>query len=132
MPRSPCKATHAVQCPRRYQVEPNLAGRTLELRFDPFDLSQIELWQDGADLGLATVVIQNRQRHLAVEHLATEPPEPPKPKSSLDYFAALCAGAPPGATHARHERLVPDGQSEGTRRPPDLSRPGAQCRSDHR
>ena len=75
----------------RYQVEPNLAGRTLELRFDPFDLSQIELWHDGADLGLATVVIQNRQRHLAVEHLATEPPEPPKPKSSLDYLAALRA-----------------------------------------
>jgi putative transposase len=75
----------------RYQVEPNLAGRTLELRFDPFDLSQIELWQDGADLGLATVVIQNRQRHLAVAHLATEPPDPPKPKSSLDYLAALRA-----------------------------------------
>ena len=75
----------------RYQVEPQFAGRTLELRFDPFDLSQIELWQDGADLGLATVVIQNRQRHLAVAHLATEPPGPPKPKSSLDYLAVLRA-----------------------------------------
>jgi hypothetical protein len=26
-----------------------------------------------------------------VEHLATEPPDPPKPKSSLDYLAALRA-----------------------------------------
>jgi hypothetical protein len=42
-------------------------------------------------VGLATVVIQNRQRHLAVEHLATEPPEPPKPQSSLDYLAILRA-----------------------------------------
>ncbi len=75
----------------RYQVEPHLAGRTLELRFDPFDLSQIELYLDGARLGLATVVVQNRQRHLAVERLATEPPDPPKPKSSLDYLAALRA-----------------------------------------
>ena len=75
----------------RYQVEPNLAGRTLELRFDPFDLSHIELWQDGTDLGLATVVIHKHQRHLAVEHLATEPPDPPPPKSSLDYLAALRA-----------------------------------------
>ena len=83
-------ATLALQG-NRYQVEPNLAGRTLELRFDPFDLAQIELWQDGADLGLATVVIQNRQRHLAVAHLATEPPDPPQPKSSLDYLAALRA-----------------------------------------
>jgi len=73
----------------RYQVEPRLAGRTLELRFDPFDLSQIELYLDGTGLGLATVLVQNRQRHLAVERLATEPPDPPQPKSSLDYLAAL-------------------------------------------
>jgi len=75
----------------RYQVEPHLAGRTLELRFDPFDLTQIELYLDGARLGLATVIVQNRQRHLAVQRLATEPPNPPKPKSSLDYLAALRA-----------------------------------------
>lgn len=75
----------------RYQVEPHLAGRTLELRFDPFDLSQIELYLDGTHLGLATVVTQSRQRHLAVERLATEPPDPPKPKSSMDYLAALRA-----------------------------------------
>jgi putative transposase len=80
----------------RYQVEPQWAGRTLELRFDPFDLSQIELYLDGgagdhARLGMATVIVQNRQRHLAVERLATEPPDPPKPKSSLDYLAALRA-----------------------------------------
>jgi len=75
----------------RYQVEPQWAGRTLELRFDPFDLSQVELYLDGTGLGLATVIVQNRQRHLAVERLATEPPDPPKPKSSLDYLAALRA-----------------------------------------
>lgn len=75
----------------RYQVEPHLAGRTLELRFDPFDLSQIELYLDSTRLGLATVVLQNRQRHLAVERLATQPPDPPQPKSSLDYLAALRA-----------------------------------------
>ena len=75
----------------RYQVEPHLAGRTLELRFDPFDLAQIELYLDGTRLGLATVIVQNRQRHLAVQRLATEPPDPPQPKSSLDYLAALRA-----------------------------------------
>jgi putative transposase len=83
----------------RYQVEPHLAGRTLELRFDPFDLSQLELYLDGAPLGLATVIVQNRQRHLAVERLATEPPDPPKPKSSLDYLAALRA-----EYHAQQQR----------------------------
>jgi putative transposase len=83
----------------RYQVEPQWAGRTIELRFDPFDLSQIELYLDGACLGLATVLVQNRQRHLAVERLATEPPDPPKPKSSLDYLAALRA-----EYHAQQQR----------------------------
>jgi putative transposase len=74
-----------------YQVDPHLAGRTVELRFDPFDLSQIEMFLDGRSLGVATVVTQNRQKHLAVARLATEPLSPPKPKSSLDYLAALRA-----------------------------------------
>jgi hypothetical protein len=62
-------------------------------------LSQIELYLDGVSLGLATVIVQNRQRHLAVERLATEPPDPPKPKSSLDYLAALRA-----EYHAQQQR----------------------------
>jgi hypothetical protein len=75
----------------RYQVDTQFAGRTLELRFDPFDLTQVELYLERTLVGMATVVIQQRQRHLAVEHLASEPPDPPKPKSSLDYLAALRA-----------------------------------------
>jgi putative transposase len=74
-----------------YQVDRHLAGRTVELRFDPFDLSQVELFLDGRSLGVAIVVTQNRQKHLAVERLATEPLTPPKPQSSLDYLAALRA-----------------------------------------
>jgi hypothetical protein len=54
-------------------------------------VSQIELWQDGLNLGLATVVLQKHQRHLVVERLATEPPAPSQPKSSLDYLAVLRA-----------------------------------------
>ena len=73
----------------RYQVDPTLAGRTVELRFDPFDLSRMELYLDDKHLGTASVITQNRQRHLQVERLATEPPDPPKPKSSLDFLAAL-------------------------------------------
>jgi transposase InsO family protein len=75
----------------RYQVDPRFAGRKLELRFDPFDLSHIELYLDGQPQGVATVLEQGRQRHLAVQRLATDPPSPPRPKSSLDYLAALRA-----------------------------------------
>ena len=100
----------------RYQVAPAYAGRTLELRFDPFDLTQVELYLDRTLVGVATVVIQNRQRHLAVEHLATEPPDPPKPKSSLDYLAALRA-----EYHAQQQREL--GPLQFARlAPPDANR----------
>ena len=83
-------ATLALQG-NRYQVDRHLAGRTVELRFDPFDLSHMDLYLDGAYLGPATVTTQNRQRHLAVERLATEPLAPVKPPSGLDFLAALRA-----------------------------------------
>ena len=81
-------ATIALQS-NTYQVDPALAGQTIELRFDPFDLSQVDLYLGDRHLGTATVSVQNRQRHLKVERLATEPPDPPKPQSSLDFLAAL-------------------------------------------
>jgi putative transposase len=74
-----------------YQVDLAYAGRTLELRFDPFDLARVDLYLEGRMLGTATVTTQGRQRHLAVETLALTSPTPPKPKSSLDYLAALRA-----------------------------------------
>jgi deoxyxylulose-5-phosphate synthase len=83
-------ATIALQG-NRYQVEPQWVGRTLELRFDPFDLSQMELYLDGQALGLATVLTQTRQRHIAVARAATDPPGPPPAQSSLDFLAALRA-----------------------------------------
>lgn len=81
-------ATIALQG-NRYQVDSALAGRKIELRYDPFDLSRLEIYLEGRSLGTATVITQKRQRHLKVERLATEPPDPPKPQSSLDFLAAL-------------------------------------------
>ncbi len=74
-----------------YQVDAHLAGRTVELHFDPFDLSRLDLFLDGQPVGPVKVVTQNRQLHLAVERLASEPLAPPQPKSQLDYLAALRA-----------------------------------------
>lgn len=72
-----------------YQVDSSFIGRSLELRFDPFDLSTLELWFDGRSIGQATVTVQNRLRHIQVERLATQPPPAPQPTSSLDYLALL-------------------------------------------
>jgi putative transposase len=71
-----------------YQVDPSLSGRKLELRFDPFDLSHLELFLDGNSLGPASVLVQNKQRHIAVERLTTQPPPGAKPRSSLDYLGS--------------------------------------------
>ncbi len=72
-----------------YQVPAHFAGRKIELRFDPFDLSNLEIWLDGNCFGKAAVTHQGREKHLAVERLTTDVPQPTKPKSSLDYLAAL-------------------------------------------
>ena len=74
-----------------YQVDPRFKGRKLELRFDPFDLSNLELFLDGQSQGKATVLLQNRQRHLQVERLTEPARVAPKPASSLDYLALLRA-----------------------------------------
>jgi hypothetical protein len=49
----------------------------------------MEVFLDGTSLGQAIVLLQGREKHISVEHLATQPLSPPKPKSSLDYLAAL-------------------------------------------
>jgi putative transposase len=55
-----------------YGVDPAWSGQTIELRYDPFDLSQMEVYRDGLRLGTARLTESKRQRHLAVEHLVPE------------------------------------------------------------
>jgi len=75
-----------------YRVDAQFIGRQIELRFDPFDLSELEVWLEGQTLGQATVLQQGREQHIAVEHLAKAPaPQAAQPKTSLDYLALLRA-----------------------------------------
>jgi transposase InsO family protein len=74
-----------------YRVDPQFVGRQIELRFDPFDLSALEVWLDGQSFGRANVVQQGRDKHIAVEHLSLHTPVPALPNSSLDYLALLRA-----------------------------------------
>ena len=55
-----------------YSVDPAWSGQAIELRYDPFDLSQMEVYRDGVRLGTARLTESKRQRHLAVEHLVPE------------------------------------------------------------
>lgn len=75
----------------RYQAPRQFAGRKVDLRFDPFDLSNLQIWLDGVLAGNAKVILQNRQRHIQVEQLTLDAPNPSNPLSSLDYLALLRA-----------------------------------------
>jgi transposase InsO family protein len=72
----------------RYRVPAYLRGQKVQLRYDPFDLTQIEVWLNDALLQLA-----EPDRIVTTIHPDVEPdpvPSPP-PDSGLDYLALLRA-----------------------------------------
>ena len=73
----------------RYGVDPVLAGQQVELRFDPFELAEVELWQNGRFLAHAQVQKLERSRHLALDRIPA-PSQEVKP-DQLDFLAALRA-----------------------------------------
>jgi putative transposase len=83
----------------RYSVDPFLAGRKVELVFDPFDLTRLEVWWAGRKVG--TAVPQVIGRHA---HPKAPPDEDPEPVTytGIDYLA-LIAGT--GQNAASGDRL---------------------------
>jgi putative transposase len=73
----------------RYSVEPLLAGQQVELRFDPFELSEVEVWQNSHFVGQAQVVKLERERHLALDRIP--PPAQEVSPEHVDFLAALRA-----------------------------------------
>lgn len=84
----------------RYGVDPLLAGQQVEVRFDPFDLSELEVWQKGRFLANAQVQKMERDRHISLDRLLPPPQEAQKPH--VDFLAAL---------RAEHQALL-DGELE--------------------
>ena len=73
----------------RYRVAAYLRGQTIELRYDPFDLTRIEVWFQNSFLQLA-----EPERIVTTTHPDVEPdpvPAPPPPGTGLDYLALLRA-----------------------------------------
>lgn len=71
----------------RYQVDPGLAGERVELVFDPFDLTRIEVRHNGVDAGTATPFQVARHSHPKAR--PETPTEDPPPHSGIDYLALL-------------------------------------------
>ena len=78
----------------RYSVDPLLAGQQVELRFDPFELAELEVWHvgnggNGRFLAQARVVKLERERHLALDRIP--PPAQEAKPEHVDFLAALRA-----------------------------------------
>lgn len=77
-----------------YQVDPGLVGRRVELVFDPFDLTTIEVRLNGAPKGLA--IPHRIGRHAHPKARPETPTPPPPPPSGIDYLRLI------DAAHQQH------------------------------
>lgn len=77
-----------------YQVDPVLAGRRVELVFDPFDLTTVEVRSDGKPRGLAIPHRIGRHAHPKARP-ETAPPPPPAP-TGINYLRLI------DETHQQH------------------------------
>ena len=71
-----------------YEVESILAREKLELRYDPFDLSEIQIWLDGKRYANATALKVRRHTDKRVAPPLVPLPPAGKPSSFLDQLVA--------------------------------------------
>jgi len=71
----------------QYSVDPALVGRRVELRYDPADLSVIEVFCQGRPAGVATPFVIGRHTHRRVPQAA----RPPAPSTGVDYLGLVAA-----------------------------------------
>ncbi len=70
-----------------YEVDPALTGRKVELIFDPFDLTRIEVRYQHRPMGLAVGLVIGRHTHPQ----AKREPEPPSASTGIDYLGLLAS-----------------------------------------
>jgi putative transposase len=73
----------------RYQVDPALSGRPVELVFDPFDLTEIQVRYAGRPMGLAVPERLGRHVHPAARPDPVDPPV--AAPTGIDYLALVQA-----------------------------------------
>jgi putative transposase len=70
-----------------YSVDPALVARRIELRYDPEDMSRIDVFLDGRPAGVATPFVIRRHVHPAVPQAARPEPE----ATGIDYLGLVAA-----------------------------------------
>jgi putative transposase len=71
----------------RYQVDPSLTGYRVELRYDPEDLTRLDVYLEGDQVGIATPLVIGRHVHPAVPQ-AQPPAVVP---TGVDYLGLVLA-----------------------------------------
>ena len=93
-----------------YEVDPALVGATVELLFDPFDLTDITVRYQGRDMGTATPRRISRHTHPAAR---PDTPPPPTP-SGIDYLRLVADRvAQQQATRIAYHTITPDPAAPG-------------------
>jgi len=70
-----------------YAVDPALTGRRVELRYDPEDLSRLDVFLDGKPAGAAVPFVTRRHVHRAVPQATRPEPAP----TGIDYLGMVAA-----------------------------------------
>ncbi|MGH2733773.1 MAG: Mu transposase C-terminal domain-containing protein [Actinomycetota bacterium] len=73
----------------RYQVDPALVRRRVELRYDPEDLSRIDVYLEGSSAGVAVPLLIARHIHPQVPQAQAEPPTP----TGVDYLGLVLSAS---------------------------------------
>src|SRR5690606_14602152 len=71
-----------------YEVETVLAGQQVQVRFDPYDLSEIQVWRDGTRRENARPLKLRDPKHPRAKVPETEPEAP---STGLNYVELLYA-----------------------------------------
>jgi len=71
----------------QYAVDPSLVARRVELRYDPEDLTRIDIFYEGKPAGVATPFVIGRHTHRAVPQAARPAPAP----TGVDYLGLVAA-----------------------------------------
>jgi len=73
----------------RYEVDPALVGRRVELIFDPFDLARIEIRHNGQSFGEAVIHRMAAHVHAQVDGRRDHDDNDPPASTGIDYLALI-------------------------------------------
>jgi len=109
-----------------YQVDASLVRRTVELVFDPFDLTDIDVRHQGRPAGKAVPFTIGRHRHAKTRAGDDQPREQPEP-TGIDYLKILDdAHGQDLQAQINYAALIDDAQDDGNPGTGDAGHAGGQ------